>query len=647
MWDRLRWYGARLSTMSVPEIGHRVLELGRKSRFRAEKRGWDAIAAGSDAPFAVLSELQTRLRQVPASCGVGFDPALALGRRWPASHFDGARPRDSLWRFDPISERAWPGAEQAGFDIDVRSTNATPDDRLRTGDVKFVWEPARLQALQWLAVRAAQGDRAAFEDGMAWVQSWMSANPPWRGVHWTSGIEIALRIVSVVLLIAGDGTAAAEAPHRSTLLRFLKAHAIWLVRFPSLHSSANNHRVAEGLGLFLAGMVLPASQEATAYAREGRHILEVEASQQILPDGVGAEQSPTYQGFTMEMLALGQLVARALGVPLAAVVDERLRRGAAFLAALQDDAGRVPAIGDDDEGRVVASSGVAEPLYVASIIHAVAGLLGEPSQSCVAPGYLREALFGALDVVASAPRRSFKDFAAGGYVVVRDEAANHRYHLIFDRGPLGYLSLAAHGHADALAIWLNVDGQPLFIDAGTWLYHSGRETRRELRRSQAHNTVSVQGGSQSEPSSAFSWKNAAKAEALFTSPQAWSVEGAHDGYLRALGVRHARRITRAADGFVIQDRLIGAKSALPCTWNFLLAEEVEAEIVGDKILLSQAGRFLASIAVPAALTASVERGRYAPQFGMLRDTWRIALAGDIGEEGCMIAVSFVATTENS
>ncbi|MBN9084282.1 MAG: hypothetical protein BGP04_13290 [Rhizobiales bacterium 62-17] len=645
MLERLRWYGARLSTMSVPEIGHRVVELGRKSRFRAEKRGWKAISGDFSGSFADLSDLRARLRQVPLSCGTGFDPALALGRRWPATHFEGTRPRESLWFFDPISERSWPGAEQAAFDIDVRSTSAVPDEQRRYGDVKFVWEPARLQALHWLAVRAAHGEAGAFEDGMAWVRSWMAANPPWRGVHWTSGIEIALRIVSVTLLIASDAAAAARPEYRSELLRFLTAHASWLVRFPSLYSSANNHRVAEGLGLFLAGLVLPGSQQARTYAREGRHILETEAELQILPDGVGAEQSPTYQGFTMEMLALAQLVARALSRPLAGV-DERLRRGAAFLAALQDDAGHVPAIGDDDEGRVVTCSGVPEPLYVASIVHAMAGLLGEASSSCVAPGYLREALFGGPDAVARASRRSFKDFAAGGYVVVRDEAAGHRYHLIFDRGPLGYLSLAAHGHADALALWLNVDGRPLFIDAGTWLYHSGRETRHELRRSQAHNTLSIQGRSQSEPSSAFSWKNIAKSEVLFTSPQAWAVEGAHDGYLSAFGVRHARRIARNEDGFVIQDRLMGARTPLAATWNFLLAEHVEAEVVDGVVALSLEGRRLASIRVPTSLTARVEQGTHAPQFGVLRETQRIVLAGDIGEEGCMIAVSFAAT-ENS
>ena len=31
--------------------------------------------------------------------------------------------------------------------------------------------------------------------------------------------------------------------------------------------------------------------------------------------------------------------------------------------------------------------------------------------------------------------------------------------LTFDHGPVGYLSIAAHGHADTLAVWLSI-GRP-------------------------------------------------------------------------------------------------------------------------------------------------------------------------------------------
>jgi hypothetical protein len=114
--------------------------------------------------------------------------------------------------------------------------------------------------------------------------------------------------------------------------------------------------------------------EAHAWLDEGRHIIENETARQILSDGVGAEQSPTYQAFSMEMIALAAQFASDLGAPLDPKAIERLIRGAEFLSRLSDENGFVPAIGDDDEGRVIAQPPDREPRYVASIIAAVAGL---------------------------------------------------------------------------------------------------------------------------------------------------------------------------------------------------------------------------------------------------------------------------------
>src|SRR3546814_9740957 len=77
--------------------------------------------------------------------------------------------------------------------------------------------------------------------------------------------------------------------------------------------------------------------------------------------------------------------------------------------------------------------------------------------------------------------RTFRD---GGYTVVREPSARGEFLLVLDHGPLGYLSIAAHGHADALAIWLHLAGCPVIVDAGTYLYHSGGAWRDH--RSEEH-----------------------------------------------------------------------------------------------------------------------------------------------------------------
>jgi uncharacterized heparinase superfamily protein len=126
------------------------------------------------------------------------------------------------------------------------------------------------------------------------------------------------------------------------------------------------------------------------------------------------------------------------------------------------------------------------------------------------------------------------------------------------------MPLAAHGHADALAIWLTIDGEPVFIDAGTYRYFSGGETRSALREGLAHNSLVIDGLTPSRAATAFSWATSASARLIEAAHgPAWSVAGEHDGYGKRFGVRHVRRIRRAATGFFIDDQLVGNTQPLP------------------------------------------------------------------------------------
>ena len=81
----------------------------------------------------------------------------------------------------------------------------------------------------------------------------------------------------------------------------------------------------------------------------------------------------------------------------------------------------------------------------------------------------------------------------GGLVVLR----SGRRRLTMDVGPLGYLSIAAHGHADALAVTLSSEGHDLIVDPGTASYYGNPAWRSAHRSTRAHPTVCVDGLDQS------------------------------------------------------------------------------------------------------------------------------------------------------
>jgi hypothetical protein len=647
---RGRWYAARLAAMSPGEIPHRIAEASRRAKWRQAAGGWQALRAAGDGPIADFALMRARLARAGAADGAhpaqdSLRRTLAgrlglLGVAWPAFAVERGRlniPK-SFWFHDPVTGRAWPGAETPGFDIDVRATGE------KIGDVKFVWEPNRLQFLHPLAAAlAATGDPALRQMALAALDGWAAANPPYRGVNWVSGLELALRLLSIALVVTAADPATLRIEERALIRRLVLAHARFLAAFPSLFSSANNHRIAEGLGLFVAGALVPDLPEAPGWLAQGRRVLETEAVRQILADGVGAEQSPTDQAFSMEMLALAVRLADDLGAPLDPAVSDRLARGAEFLAWLTDQNGHAPAIGDDDEGRVIAQPPDREPRYVASIVAAVAGLTGRADLAPAARDpHLRDAMF---DSPPAAPRArsGLRISELGGISIARETIAGRGVHLVFDHGPLGLLPLAAHGHADALALWLTVDGEPVFVDAGTYLYFSGGATRTGLRESLAHNTLAIDGASHSRASTAFGWAQAASAElvAAGRGPD-WWVLGGHDGYRKRFGVRHLRQVRRTPTGYAIRDRLDGAGAPLPVTLRFLCPADVALTAASSGFAIGGRNGPLCRIAPPHGYAVETIETARSERFGQIAPATQLVFAGLLGREAVTTLIDIAA-----
>jgi hypothetical protein len=107
---------------------------------------------------------------------------------------------------------------------------------------------------------------------------------------------------------------------------------------------------------------------------------------------------------------------------------------------------------------------------------------------------------------------------------------------VFDCGPLGWGRIAAHGHADALAVTLSAGGRPLLVDPGTYAYHTSAAWRHYFRSTLAHNTVTLDGLDQSVSGGNFLWLRKATArtvEADLGAPDTVQrVLGEHDGYAR-------------------------------------------------------------------------------------------------------------------
>lgn len=438
------------------------------------------------------------------------------------------------WHYDPTSNRRAPRQHWSR----IPYLNAD-----LIGDHKVIWELNRHQHFFVLG-RAFQVTRRTeyAERFVEHLTSWMDDNPPKNGVNWASSLEVAYRAIAWLwaLELFRESPALTPAVLQRTL-GYLYLHGRHLERYLSTYFSPNTHLTGEALGLYCLGTMLPEFRRAPVWRTLGWSILERELPRQVLDDGVYFEQATYYHRYTVDIYLHAFLLAKANGSEVPGAMEERLALAVGHLADLTRPDGTIPAIGDDDGGRLTqlekrtltdarAALGISAVVLRRAEFAAVAGMATEEVLWLLGPAGIR-AVESA--VTAGPPAHLSALFPAGGYAIMRDGWDATANHAIIDCGPLGAMN-CGHAHSDALSIEISVEGCPVLVDPGTYTYTGSQLDRDWFRHSAAHNTVTVDGQSSSEARGPFSWKHRADAvlEQWWTGSLADRFVGSHTGFQR-------------------------------------------------------------------------------------------------------------------
>jgi hypothetical protein len=621
---KLKWALARARAMSGREIGFRV---GRAVQARAERLGWHRARP----PPAVGRSGRPWLEPLPR----GFDVAryTAHADRILAGFFDvfalrridlGFPPR---WNVDPKTGTRAPLV--FGKSLDYR-------DSAKVGDIKYLWEINRHLELVTLAQAWHLSGQERYTSGArALLDSWFEQSPYPLGVSWCSSLEHAIRLANWAFawtLLGGDDMPLFEgaegAAFRKRWLDCIYQHCHFIDGHLSRHSSANNHLLGEASGLFIAATNWPMWDASPRWQARAQSELEREFIEQNFPDGVNKEQAVWYHHAVADMLLLAGVVARANGRDFSPDCWGRFEAMLEFLASIMDCGGHVPPIGDADDG-VMVRFDPAERFDVFSSLLASGAVLFDRAdfkrkarsfddKTRWLLGDAAASRFESLDAAqVRLPVR--REFPAAGYYVLGDAFETPReVRIVADAGGLGYLSIAAHGHADALSFTLSAGGTPLLIDPGTFAYHTERRWRDYFRGTSAHNTVRIDDVDQSVSGGSFLWLRHAKAWAeRFESVGGQDrLVARHDGYERlADPVRH-RRVwiyERAAAALMLVDELdCAAEHQAEWFWHFAPGTGVETRA---NELSARRDKVQLTMTFPASLTCRLAAGSEHPPLG--------------------------------
>jgi len=503
----------RQAAYVVKRLPHAV-RLLRVARFRSRRRRGETVGpCGETEYLRFLLEHPAALARATADADllVAGD-MITFGKRW-CWH------SDHDWHLDVHSGRRWTRLP-AGF-IDVNLVR-------RDSDVQSPWETSRLEHVWRVAIAyAATGEERYASWVIERLVSWRRANPTGWGVNWTVSMEVALRAIALLEICSCMRTNPTwtEALEKD-VSEMLGGHVEWaLANLEHYGTGTQNHYLASLVGIFAIDAHLANWDRLHVETEWVYPALMQSIRSQVYDDGVDFENSLGYHLLVCELVGYALGVARSVGREIPSDVEHRLRAMLEFASMMEFEDGTPVAFGDDDDDYLLPSvmrhfdrsrPSAADHLEYSSFVARV-----EPQD---------------LELATRPPRV----FERGGVAVLGGGSMR----VIVNAMPTGVNGRGPHRHNDALSFCLEVGGQRVLVDPGTYRYQSDSGQQRHGYRSvTAHSTVQIDGHEQNSFPGLFALdEDRIQMSSLVTNFGELSqrAEAVHNAYVPTTGLRHSR-----------------------------------------------------------------------------------------------------------
>ncbi len=462
------------------------------------------------------------------------------------------------------------------------------------------------------------------------ILDWIEQNPPYKGEDWKSPLETAIRLISWVWAYSLTKEAGLlEGRFYKIFLNSIFMQTKFIYQNLSFFSSsANNHLIGEASALFIIGVLFPEFKDSKRWREKGIKILAEEIERQTFEDGGTKEQAIHYQGFVMDFYLQTILLAKKNNIELPEIIYKRFEQMVNFLINLMDSKGNAPFIGDSDDGFAIRFSEDINFNNLRSLVVSAAVLFNKKGFKFDGWGFDEKNLwlfgkkglerFNQLETLTF--KLPSKALTESGYYIMRSNGYSGTEEvMIFDCSGLGYLSIAAHGHADCLSLTLSIDGKEFLVDPGTYLYHLGGIWRDYFKGTASHNTIRIDGKDQSESLGPFLWGRKARPFlGCWESKEGYDyVEGLHTGYLKLRDpVLHKRQVNynKRESTWKIYDNIYAKKEHLTEIF-FHFSSECKVNMVQKNILNIENMGICISMVLDTKLQWNLESGSVYPIAG--------------------------------
>ena len=423
---------------------------------------------------------------------------------------------------------------------------------------------------------------------MSWV-IFQEANPVGYGIHWTCTMDVAIRAANwAIAFTIIKNWKREDLSFWKRVYQGLFEHGMFIYQNLENHYEVtSNHFLSNVVGLYFLSfwfLDLPEGKEWNAFCRKA---LEEEITKQILEDGADFESSVPYHRLVLELFLGAARLAQLRGEPLSDNFHARLRLMVEFLIGVIRPDGYMPQIGDADDGRLHIFTGYGEwnPQDPRHVFAPAAMILNEPDwlQYSGGLGLWEAAWWGfgltTFDMNTTVFPYHSHLYPEAGLAVYRD----HGTYLLISNGKVGTEGFGNHKHNDLLSFEYHVEGRPIFVDAGSYVYTSDPDARNLFRSTSYHNTLIIDEVEQNEVNPEWLFRLIERAHPSHVrfceTTECVEYVGNHKGYdVLPQPLRHERlfRLWKSSNILQVQDELSGQGSHA-LQWNFHLDPEVQIE----------------------------------------------------------------------
>ena len=602
--NKLKWYINRLRAMNAREVVWRI-DQKRIQKSEEKRFGKKKYSVGS-----VLYPVYEHLKFDADGIGLNFD-----NHRFDIN--------TNIHLLKGTDYEKWPDIFSYSLDYKQR------DD---LGDARTNWEKNR--HFDWALLAKAYyvtKEEKYFLELKDTVNSWMQKNPFLYGISWTSAMEFAIRSINWIFALAFVQKSGRDMPElRNGIINITD----YLTKHYSRFSSANNHLLVEATAIGLAGYAFDNNQ----WKELACNILSEELEKQNYSDGVNKELSLHYQTFGMEAYLLLMHVMQKHNDTEWNQWIPMLKKEAEFVAHSSWREKTICEFGDDDEGKILDLQGGEwhQWDYVLQLSSLVTGVRYSDFETL----YENINWLFTRDEIEEIRTKPLYDasrsrcFEVGGNTFIRDK--QNRILIGIDHAELGFGSIAAHGHADALSFQMLIDGKVVFADPGTYIYHCDIEHRNSFRKTINHNTLCVEGKDQSKMLGAFMWGERAncKLEEWHPSENKDVLVASHDGYKPLI---HKRKFEfdKNNNVFYILDSVSANKEYAV---TFMLGNHVAVEASDANVHL-QIDSISLDMHFEGANIVKIENAELSPEYGVKVQTKAIRVYSNNKEVKSIININ--------